>query len=61
MYVEDTIKALERFGPRLAQIYGQGESPMTITTLSRAEIADRDHPRWRERLASAGRPFACLE
>ena len=61
MYVEDTIKALERFGPHFAQIYGQGESPMTITTLSRAEIADRDHPRWRERLASAGRPFACLE
>jgi long-chain acyl-CoA synthetase len=61
MYVEDTIKALDRFGPCLAQIYGQGESPMTITTLSRAEIADRADPRWRERLASAGRPFACLE
>ena len=34
MYVEDALKALDRFGPRLAQIYGQGESPMTITTLS---------------------------
>ncbi len=54
-------KALDRFGPRLAQIYGQGESPMTITMLSRDDIADRDHPRWRERLASAGRPFACVE
>ena len=31
MYVEDALKALDRFGPRLAQIYGQGESPMTIT------------------------------
>jgi long-chain acyl-CoA synthetase len=61
MYVEDTIKALDRFGPRLAQIYGQGESPMTITTLSRAEIGERDHPRWRERLATAGRPFACVD
>jgi long-chain acyl-CoA synthetase len=61
MYVEDTLKALDRFGPRLAQIYGQGESPMTITTLSREDIAGRDHPRWRERLASAGRPFACAE
>jgi long-chain acyl-CoA synthetase len=61
MYVEDAIKALDRFGPHLAQIYGQGESPMTITALSRTEIADRDHPRWRERLASAGRPFACVE
>src|SRR5215212_7600735 len=61
MYVEDALKALYRFGPRLAQIYGQGESPMTITTLSKQDIADRDHPRWRERLGSAGRPYACLE
>jgi long-chain acyl-CoA synthetase len=61
MYVEDTLKALERFGPRLAQIYGQGESPMTITTLSRQDIAAREHPRWRERLASVGRPFACVD
>jgi long-chain acyl-CoA synthetase len=61
MYVEDALKALERFGPRLAQIYGQGESPMTITTLSREEIAERDHPRWLERLGSAGRPYACVD
>ncbi len=58
MYVEDALKALDRFGPRLAQIYGQGESPMTITTLSKQDIADRDHPRWLERLGSAGRPYA---
>jgi long-chain acyl-CoA synthetase len=61
MYIEDALKALDRFGPRLAQIYGQGESPMTITTLSKQDIADRDHPRWLERLGSAGRPYACLE
>jgi len=61
MYVEDALHALERFGPRLAQIYGQGESPMTITRLTREDIAARDHPRWRERLASAGRPFACMD
>lgn len=60
MYVEDTLRALERFGPRLAQIYGQGESPMTITVLPKGEIADYRHPRWRERLQSAGRPFACI-
>ena len=47
-------KALDRFGPRLAQIYGQGESPMTITVLPKQDIADREHPRWRERLASVG-------
>ena len=61
MYVEDCLKALDRFGPRLAQIYGQGESPMTITTLSKQDIADCDHPRWRERLGSAGKPYACVD
>src|SRR5947209_2235743 len=61
MYVEDALKALDRFGPRLAQIYGQGEAPMTITTLSKQDIANRDHPRWLERLGSAGRPYACVE
>ena len=61
MYVEDAMRAIDRFGPRFAQIYGQGESPMTITVLPRTDIADRRHPRWRERLASAGRPFSCVE
>jgi long-chain acyl-CoA synthetase len=61
MYVEDALKALDRFGPRLAQIYGLGESPMTITTLSRQDVAGRDHPRWLERLSSAGRPYSCVE
>ena len=61
MYVEDALKALDRFGPRLAQIYGQGESPMTISVLTKQDVADRDHPRWLERLGSAGRPYACLE
>jgi long-chain acyl-CoA synthetase len=61
MYVEDALKSLERFGPRLAQIYGQGESPMTITLLSKSEIADRDHPQWLARLATAGRSYACVE
>jgi long-chain acyl-CoA synthetase len=51
MYVEDTLAALDRFGPKLAQLYGQGESPMTITHLSREDHA-RDHPRWR--LGTAG-------
>jgi long-chain acyl-CoA synthetase len=61
MYVEDALKALDRFGPRLAQIYGQGESPMTITVLPKTELADRTHPRWRERLASVGRRYAYVE
>jgi long-chain acyl-CoA synthetase len=61
MYGEDALAALARFGPRLAQIYGQGEAPMTITTLSKQDIGDRTHRRWRERLISAGKPYACVE
>jgi len=61
MYVEDTVKALDRFGPCLAQIYGQGEAPMTITVLPKHEVGNRGHPRWHERLASAGRPFSGVE
>jgi long-chain acyl-CoA synthetase len=54
MYLADVENALDLFGPKLAQIYGQGESPMTITALSRAAHADTAHPRYRERLASVG-------
>ncbi len=56
MYLADLEDALAVFGPRLAQIYGQGESPMTITGLSKADHADREHPRWRDRMQSAGVP-----
>ena len=40
MYVADCKVAFAALGPRLAQIYGQGESPMTITAMNRALIAD---------------------
>ena len=58
MYVEDALKALDRFGPRLAQIYGQGESPMTITTLSQAGHR-RPRPSALARAARLGRPALC--
>ena len=54
MYLADIVEAVEVMGPRFVQIYGQGECPMTITSLSRELVADRRHPRWRERLASVG-------
>src|SRR5258708_11453288 len=54
MYVADLLKALDLLGPKLAQIYGQGEAPMTITALSKEMHAKRAHPRWLERLGSAG-------
>lgn len=54
MYVEDMLAAIEVLGPRFAQIYGQGEAPMTITGLPKWLHADRSHPRYLERLASVG-------
>ncbi|MBI5265059.1 MAG: AMP-binding protein [Bradyrhizobium sp.] len=54
MYVADCKAALKIFGPKLTQIYGQGESPMTITVLPRQMHPDVGHPRYEERLASVG-------
>jgi long-chain acyl-CoA synthetase len=60
MYRADLDRAHQAFGHRLAQIYGQGESPMTITALSKAHHADTAHPRHRERLASVGLPHSVV-
>jgi acyl-CoA synthetase (AMP-forming)/AMP-acid ligase II len=39
MYVSDLERAIELFGPRLYQVYGQGETPMTITGLDKRSHA----------------------
>jgi acyl-CoA synthetase (AMP-forming)/AMP-acid ligase II len=54
MYLTDLQAALGVFGPRLAQIYGQGETPMTITALSKADHGDHEHPHWRDHMQSVG-------
>ena len=54
MYLADLDQAQAAFGHRLAQIYGQGESPMCITALDKRAHADTGHPRHRERLSSVG-------
>ena len=56
MYAADLERALAIFGPRLYQLYGQGESPMTITGLDQRMHAEATHPRWRERVGSCGVP-----
>jgi acyl-CoA synthetase (AMP-forming)/AMP-acid ligase II len=61
MYLADIRRALEILGPRFAQIYGQGESPMTITALDKARHADPAHPRYLDRLASVGLPHSVVE
>ena len=61
MYVADCLHALECFGPRLVQIYGQGEAPMTITVLPAADhIDDHDGHRF-SRLGSVGRAQTGVE
>ena len=58
MYFEDASSALDRFGPRLAQIYGQGESPMTITALSNGRHR-RPRASALARAPGVGRPAVC--
>jgi len=61
MYLPDITDALDIFGPRFVQIYGQGECPMAITALAREILADRDHPRWPTRAGSVGLAQSCVE
>ena len=42
MYVDSLKKAMTAFGPIFVQLYGQGEAPMTITGLRRADHVDAD-------------------
>jgi long-chain acyl-CoA synthetase len=61
MYAADIKKALSIMGNRFVQIYGQGESPMTITALSREHLSAREHPDWERRIASVGVAQALVE
>jgi long-chain acyl-CoA synthetase len=61
MYVADIARALEVMGPRFAQIYGQGETPMTITCMTRSEVAAAGRYRDERRLASVGRSQSVVE
>jgi long-chain acyl-CoA synthetase len=54
MYLADIQDAIATMGQRFVQIYGQGESPMTITALGREWHQRTDHPRYLQRLASVG-------
>jgi long-chain acyl-CoA synthetase len=54
MYVEDLKRSIATFGARLYQIFGQGESPMSGTGLSKIMHVDTGHPRYEQRLGSVG-------
>lgn len=61
MYVADIVEAVDWFGPKFVQIYGQGECPMAITVLGREDVADRQTPGWETRLASVGTAQSVVE
>jgi len=61
LYVEDEVAALNCLGPKIAQIYGQGESPMTITAQSSSEIAAAHFNGDAKALASVGYPMPGVE
>ncbi len=61
MYLADLKAAIATFGNKFAQIYGQGESPMTITAMPKWMHAQTAHPRFEQRLASVGIPQSMLE
>jgi long-chain acyl-CoA synthetase len=61
MHFETLLRGLDLLGPKFAQIYGQGEVPMTITALSKDMHADRSRPRWREIMGSVGLPRTNVE
>jgi len=54
MYAADIALAMRVMGPRFVQIYGQGESPMVGTVLSRRHLVDSAHPQYAARMASVG-------
>ena len=61
MYLEDTKRAIATFGPCIIQIFGQGESPNTGTSLSKDLHADYDNPKYEKRLSSVGLPRTGVE
>ena len=54
MLVEDLKAAIDKLGPCLVQLFGQAESPMTITYLPHSDHVLEGTPEQISRLASAG-------
>jgi len=61
MYQQDLDDAQQILGNKLVQMYGQGESPMTICALTRYQHQDTNHADHKSRLASIGMPMSGME
>ncbi len=61
MLVEDLKQAMKKLGPCLVQLFGQAESPMTITYLPHGDHLQDGSPEQLKRLSSAGFPRTDVE
>jgi fatty-acyl-CoA synthase len=61
MSVTRLEEALTRIGPVMAQLFGQTEAPMMISTMAPEEHFHADGSLARERLSSAGRPTPLVQ
>ena len=61
MLAEDMKEAIAKLGPCLVQLFGQAESPMTITGLPHQDHVLEGTPEQMKRLASAGFPRTDVE
>lgn len=61
LYVQDCINALKKFGPKIAQIYGQGETPMTITGMTKQAVQQAYEQNDQAYLGSVGSAFSSVE
>jgi acyl-CoA synthetase (AMP-forming)/AMP-acid ligase II len=61
MLAEDLKQALAKLGPCLVQLFGQAESPMTITYLPQYDHVLEGTPEQMKRLTSAGFPRTDVE
>jgi acyl-CoA synthetase (AMP-forming)/AMP-acid ligase II len=61
MLAEDLKEAIQKLGPCLVQLFGQGESPMTITYLPHRDHVLEGTQVQRKRLGSAGIPRTDVE
>ncbi|MCK9549727.1 AMP-binding protein [Aquamicrobium sp.] len=59
MYQADLLRAMQVLGPKFTQIYGQGESPMTITVLSIPDHGSIDLPG--PHIGTVGRPHSVVD
>lgn len=60
-YVEDAKAAVHTIGPRIAQIYGQGETPMSITAQAASQIAHAVEHNDEDFLGSVGHAQTSME